>query len=69
MLRPGSDFGLNLRNLQLYRVVGLEYVREVFGIEYKIENYDNKVECEVENKGCKKIERSLIVNLEEYNIK
>lgn len=28
--------------MQLYRAVGSEYIKEVSGIGYKIENYNNK---------------------------
>lgn len=40
----------------------------MFGIKYKIKNYNNKAKFKAENEGCKRIKRYLIITLEEYNI-
>lgn len=57
-----------MRNLQLCRAVGLEYVREISGVRYGMENYDDKPKCEAEDRVYRKIRRHMIVGLEEYNI-
>lgn len=39
MSKPGFVLLLNIRDLQLYRVLILKYVQKVFGVRYEIENY------------------------------
>lgn len=70
MSRLGLVLSLNVKNLQLYRAISLRYIKEVFGIRYKMQNYDNKAKCIYEAKDgtCEKIKRYLIVSLGEYNI-
>lgn len=68
MSKLGSDLWLDIRNLQLYKAVGLNYVREIFGIKYEIKKYDNKTKCKTKNKSCGRIKRHLIIGLKEYNI-
>lgn len=70
ILRPGLDLRLFIKNLQLYKTVSLEYIKEIFGIRYKITNYDNKPKYKYDTKDkiCKKIKKHLIIDLKEYNI-
>lgn len=49
MSKPGIDWWLNVKNLQLYRAISLKYVRETSDVEYAIENYDNEVKCKAED--------------------
>lgn len=44
------------------------YVREVSGMQYKKENYNDKPECKVNEKSYEKIRRHLIVIRERYII-
>lgn len=37
--RLNFDLWLNINNLYLYRVISLEYIKEIFNVNYKIENY------------------------------
>lgn len=67
--KPNLDLWLKIRNLQLYGGIGLEYVKEVFGIGYKIKNYNNKTKCKTEYESYDKIMRGgQIVDMEDYNI-
>lgn len=59
---------LDANNQQLYRVMGKEYVRKIFAVKYKVENYDNKIKYKAKNKSCGKIKKHLIVSLKKYNI-
>lgn len=54
--------------MQLYRALGLEFVKEISRIRYNMENYDNKVKCKAEDRSCEKIKKHLIVSPEKYNI-
>lgn len=54
--------------MQLYRAVVSEYIKEVFGIRYRIENYIDKPKYKAKDKSCGKIRKHLIINLKEYNI-
>lgn len=40
--RLGTNLWLDIRDLQLYKTVSPEYIREVSCIIYKIENYNDK---------------------------
>lgn len=42
MLRPGLDLWLDIKDLQLYKTISLEYVRDISDIGYKMKNYNNK---------------------------
>lgn len=59
---------LDIKNVQLCRALGLEFVKEISRIRYNIENYDNKVKCKAEDRSCGKINKHLIVSPEKYNI-
>lgn len=50
--RPGLDLWLDERNLQLCRAISLEYIREIFGIRYEMENYDDKNEYKIKDRSC-----------------
>lgn len=62
------DLRLDVRDLWLHRAISPEYVREIFGIGYGIENYNNKTKCETKDKIYEKIRKYLIISLEEYII-
>lgn len=36
MIIPGSDFWLNIKDLQLYKVVDTKYIKDIFDIIKKI---------------------------------
>lgn len=40
MLSPGLDLQFNIKNLQLYRTINLEYIREISGTDYEIEKLE-----------------------------
>lgn len=68
ILRSGSDLWLDVNNLQLYRIIGLKYVKEITNIRYKIKNYLITRPNERPKINLWKIRRYLIIGLEEYNI-
>lgn len=56
--------------MQLHRTIGLKYIYEVLGLDYKIKKHDDKAKykCKVKDGSCKKIRRYPIISLEKYNI-
>lgn len=48
--------------------MSLKCIKEISSVGYEIENYDYKAKYKAKDKGCEKIRRHLIVDLEEYNI-
>lgn len=70
MLRPSLDLWLDVKTLQLYRTIDLEYIKEISNIEYKRENYDNKAgyKYKAKDKSCGRIGKYFIKDLEDYNI-
>lgn len=59
---------LGKKNLQLYRALGLEYIRKLFGKRYEINNYNNSTKYKSKDENYEKIRQYLIIGLEEYNI-
>lgn len=39
ILRPGFEFWFDVKHLQLCKTIDLKYLKEIFDIRYKIENY------------------------------
>lgn len=68
ILRLSSDLRLDLKNLRLYKIIGLEYVRKISDVGYRIENYNDEAEYKAKDRSCKKIRKYLIISLKKYNI-
>lgn len=59
---------LDIKNLQLYRPLGWEYLKIISGMGYGIKNYNNEIKYMARNEICVMIKRHQILGLEEYNI-
>lgn len=54
---------LDTMNLWLCKIINLEYIREVFGVEYRMKNYNDKAKCKIEDGGYEKIKKYRIIDL------
>lgn len=56
--------------MQLCRTIVLKYINEIFDVNYKIENYDNKAKhkYKVKERSYEKTKKYIITGLEKYNI-
>lgn len=61
---------LDIKNLQLYKTVDFEYIKDILSFEYKNVNYSDKTECkyDAKDKSCRKIKKRLILSFDKYNI-
>lgn len=67
MSKLDSDLKLDIKNLQLCRIVNSKYIKKISSIGYGMGNYDDKAKYETKDKSYRKVRRYLIIGLEEYN--
>lgn len=54
--------------MQLYKVIGSKYLKDISDIKYGMGNYNNKAKYNTKNRSFGRIKKHLIISLEEYNI-
>lgn len=62
--RPGFELRLNIRDLQLGKIIGLEYIKKIFDIGYGMKNYVKRSSSTRLKMKLQKIRRYLILGLE-----
>lgn len=58
MSKQGLDLWLDIKDQELYKVVGLKYVKKILNIRYGMKNYNNKAKCKVRDKSYGRLEET-----------